>query len=134
MAQNINTATPAQLVSMMRSGVFVSVTTLWADIDTRLQPVPVTVQQTEHEVEQFGNWVIGITYTGVTDSHNPSTVVVSMWTNKPDEHAHEMMVSRMIDTIRSHYNLSVISKIVRHDCVAPMSVMWEPGESDEVVS
>ena len=134
MFHNINTASPAKLASLVQSGVFVPVTTLWADVDTRMQPVPVIVQQTEHEIEQFGNWIVGITYTSVTDSTNPSTVVLSMWTNKPDDAAHERMVGSLIDTIRKHYSLAPDAPMFRHDCIAPLSIMWEPDEMNEVVS
>ena len=130
MTNPMHTATATQLASLTRSRVFTPVTTLWADVDTRLQPVPVVVQQTEHEVEHFGNWIIGISYTSVNDSENPSTVVVSMWTTKPDEGAHEVMVSKMIDVLRSHYTccLTETSPISRMDCSVPVSLLYNPHE------
>lgn len=128
MSGTIHNASVAQLASLTRSEVFTPVTTLWADVDTRMQPTPVIVQQTEHEIEQHGNWIIGLTYTSVTDPSHPSTVVVSMWTTKPDDAAHEVMVSKIAGFIRSHYNLPSDSPMFRHDCVTPRAIIWDPEE------
>lgn len=131
MDTNSQPNTDAQFAAFMSNGVFTKVTTLWADteIDPNidLDTGAIESQQTEHEIQQYGNWVIGITYTSPTDPVTPKRVLVSMWTTKGGDHdSHEVMVSRMIGVIRSHYGLGESVQIMRLDSLAPGALLWEP--------
>jgi hypothetical protein len=130
----MDTNTDAQFAAFMSNGVFTKVTTLWAntainpniDLDTGA----IESQQTEHEIQQHGNWVIGITYTH--DPVTPQRVLVSMWTTKGNDHdSHEVMVSRMMGVIRSHYGLDESVQILRLDSIAPNALLWEPETAIE---
>ena len=131
MDTNTQPDTDAQFAAFMSNGVFTKVTTLWAntaispniDLDTGA----IESQQTEHEIQQHGNWVIGITYTPANDPVTPQRVLVSMWTTKGNDHdSHEVMVSRMMGVIRSHYGLDESVQIMRLDSIAPNALLWEP--------
>jgi hypothetical protein len=137
---NLNTITPPleKMANLTKTGAFTNVTTLWADVS--LKPSfdadggLVDIQQTDHELKQFGNWIVAITYTSSTDSVDPSRIVFSMWTTKSDHAAHEKMVGKIMGFIRTNYKLDDSVAIYRHDTVTPTSILWEPGEIDKEVS
>jgi hypothetical protein len=131
--------TDAQFAAFLSNGVFTKITTLWANTaispDIDLDTGAIESQQTEHEIQQYGNWVIGITYTSPTDPITPQRVLVSMWTTKDGDHnSHEVMVSKMMGVIRSHYGLDDSIQIMRLDSIAPGALLWEPETNIEEIA